>query len=360
MRSTSVSRAKFSTDLVQYTDALRRLSCPKAERHARQNGYSDRRSTLGVIGGNPVTFDPADYRDRDLIAGGDFLAELAPRIADSRQIPVREALNRPDLVREVGRFFVGAGADILTTCTDEANAVLLADELASGSLDLKQLADANRLIAVACRNAINDAGEQGLVFGSLGPVGQILSLNEIESDLLYEAWYAQAIALAEGGVDAILCRSFDELEALLIAVKASREATGLAVIGSMTFGAGPEGTETIMRTTVPQACHALTEAGSAMVGADRSEAPDGTAAIVSLMREACELPLWVEVNAGRVQVIEGRMVYPEAPEEFAARYKAIRAAGAQIIGGGNGATIAHIAALADIRSLLRKRRMKEG
>jgi methionine synthase I (cobalamin-dependent) len=129
----------------------------------------------------------------------------------------------------------------------------------------------------------------------------------------------------------------------------------LPVIGSMTFDSGPEQVETALGTTVPQACAEMAEAGAAVVGCDCGDSPDSAPAVVSLIRQSCDLPIWVKVDAGQPELVEGRVVYPETPQEFAGRLKPLAQQGANFVGGCCGASAGHIAALAAIRNKPRRK-----
>jgi len=297
-----------------------------------------------------VAFDPADYRNGITLAGGDFLTELDEKIGHTSDLPEQANVEHSEQVRDIAEAFVQTGASILATYTDGANAVVLADLIEAGDIDAPSIMAINHAGAALCRAAMaKRPGSKGQVLGSMGPVEQLLSLDEIDETALFDAYREQGVALAEGGADAILCRSFTEIEAMVVAVRAAIDGTGLPVIGSLIFDSGPEYNETAMGVSVPQACATLEDAGASMVGCDRSEYPDGTAAIVTLLRQSCDLPIWVEINAGRAEIHEDRVVYPSTPKEFAELFRPIAEAGAGVIGGGWGVTVAHIAEMARSR-----------
>jgi 5-methyltetrahydrofolate--homocysteine methyltransferase len=56
-------------------------------------------------------------------------------------------------------------------------------------------------------------------------------------------------------------------------------------------------------------------------------------------------PILVHANAGLPKAVNGVDVFPESPEEMAARVKAVVEAGANIVGGCCGTTPAHIKAI---------------
>ena len=294
-----------------------------------------------------MTFDPADYRNRLVVTDGDFRRELFLRGRRRSARVERENLQRPDIVRDVAEAFLDAGAKVLVTNTMGANAMALAGELKSGDVTEDEILAMNRQGAAICRAAASEHPAPGLlVFGAMGPTEQLLMLGEVAETDLYDAYQAQAQALAAGGADAILCPGFSEIRALTVAGRAAGAAAELPVIGSMTFDCGPELNETALGVTVPQALAGLAEAGAAMVGCDCADRPDATEAVVSLIRGSCDLPIWVKVNAGAPQLLDGEVVYPETPKEFAGRLTGLADAGASFIGGGRGVTTEHITAMA--------------
>ncbi len=298
-----------------------------------------------------MAFESADYRDRLVIADGDFLSEILARGGMRSDLCATANVECPDVVRDVAEAFLDVGAGFLVTNTMTANACYLAEQLQSGETNERAIRDMNYQGAALLRGAVSDYpsrdGSQAVVLGAVGPVDRFLMLKEVGEETLIEAYRDQAAALAEGGVDAILCRSFTEVEALSVAVRSAKEGGGLPVIGCMAFDCGPDRLETALGVTVPQACEAMMDAGVAMVGCESGEGPDNAVAIVSLMRASCGLPILAEVNAGSPELVEGRVVYPESPAEFAARLRPLAEAGANIVRGGRGASTEHIAAMVD-------------
>ena len=157
---------------------------------------------------------PADYRleghDRD--TGGD---------------PDLLNLTRPDVILDVHRRYLAAGADITTTNTFTATSIGQADY---GLGD--RVREMNVRGAELARQAVASAGRPAFVAGSVGPLNVTLSLSPKVEDPAYravtfdqvKAAYAEQIAaLAEGGVDLLLIETvFDTLNAKA-AIKAASE-----------------------------------------------------------------------------------------------------------------------------------------
>ncbi|WP_084468128.1 methionine synthase [Actinokineospora inagensis] len=135
-------------------------------------------------------------------------------------------LTRPDLILDVHRRYLAAGADITTTNTFTATAIAQADY---GLQD--HAAEMNLRGAQLARQAADEAGDR-FVAGSVGPLNVTLSLSPKVDDPAFravtfdqvKATYAEQIrALAEGGVDLLLIETiFDTLNSKA-AIAAARE-----------------------------------------------------------------------------------------------------------------------------------------
>ena len=130
-------------------------------------------------------------------------------------------LTRPDVIREIHSKYLAAGADIIETCTFNANAVSQAEY---GCEHL--CAEINRKAAALAREVADSFATDGkprFVAGSVGPTGRTCSMSpDVENpafrnvtfDMLVGAYKEQMTALIEGGVDVLLCETvFDTLNA---------------------------------------------------------------------------------------------------------------------------------------------------
>ncbi|MDQ1647923.1 MAG: 5-methyltetrahydrofolate--homocysteine methyltransferase, partial [Cryptosporangiaceae bacterium] len=135
-------------------------------------------------------------------------------------------LTRPDLVLDVHRRYLAAGADITSTNTFTATSVGQADYGAEA-----YVREINLRAAQLARQAADEFGDR-FVAGSVGPLNVTLSLSPKVEDPAYRAVtfdqvraaYAEQIeALAEGGADLLLVETiFDTLNAKA-AIAAARE-----------------------------------------------------------------------------------------------------------------------------------------
>ena len=127
------------------------------------------------------------------------------------------SLTRPDVVADIHRAYLSAGADIIETNTFNANAISL-DEYGL-SLFAAEINEAAASIARHCADA---AGRICWVAGSIGPTGKMLSMHDasagqkevVNFDTLKNAYAVQIEALIQGGVDILQIETvFDTLNA---------------------------------------------------------------------------------------------------------------------------------------------------
>ena len=164
----------------------------------------------------------------------------------------------------------------------------------------------------------------------------------------YDAFRAQALALEEGGADAVTVETMSAVDEAGIAVRAVRENTGLEVVASFTFDRKTDaGWRTMMGVSPEQMAEEMLAAGAHILGANCSLGSAEMAGVVAALRAAApDTPVIAHPNAGRpLQHPDGRIEYPETPEIMAANVPVLAAAGAGIIGGCCGTGPDHIRAI---------------
>ncbi|MEI6834134.1 MAG: methionine synthase [bacterium] len=130
-------------------------------------------------------------------------------------------LTRPDVIKSIHMEYLRSGADIVETNTFNATRIAQADyklEDVAREINIQ----AARIATEACRDIEAEfPGRRCFVAGAIGPTNKTASISPdvnnpayraVSFDQLVDAYYEQAAALLDGGVDAILAETvFDTL-----------------------------------------------------------------------------------------------------------------------------------------------------
>jgi len=255
-------------------------------------------------------------------------------------------LSSPEMVREVHRAYVAAGADFIETNTFGANAFKLEPHGLAG-----RLAEINRRGAELARE---EATGDVLVAGSIGPLGvPIEPLGRIAYEEARDVFRAQARALLDGGVDFFVIETIRRLEEMREAIRAVREVTDRPVVALLTisddqqsaFGDSPE-----------KIARSLDEWEADVVGLNCGVGPQPMLKAVERMASVTRRPICVMPNAGMPRLVEGRYMYLSSPEYFGKYAQRFLKAGVRMVGGCCGTTPEHVRA---IRAAVRSTRPEE-
>jgi 5-methyltetrahydrofolate--homocysteine methyltransferase len=263
--------------------------------------------------------------NRVLIADGGTGTELM-RLGAPGDVP-GDLLNlqMPEIIEQVHRAYVEAGSDLIVTNTFGASSIKL--ERHGAADKVRQI---NQAAVKIARNAVP---ANILVAGDVGPTGQMLKpFGPAEPEDVRNAFAEQTTALAEAGVDAIILETFFDLAEALLALEAASR-TNLPVIVSMTYDVGPKGVHTMMGNSAADCARALADGGAVVLGANCTVTIDNMVEVGRALHQATDLPLILQPNAGKPEVVEGKTVYGETPEHFASRVPDLVDAGCRIIGG---------------------------
>ena len=132
-------------------------------------------------------------------------------------------LTRPDVIADIHRKYLYAGADLITTCTFSSQRVSMADYQVEDHCRDINLAAAKIARTLADEYTAKTPMKPRFVLGDVGPTNKTLSispdvnnpaLRSLTYDELVDAYVEQMKALLEGGVDALLIETiFDSLNA---------------------------------------------------------------------------------------------------------------------------------------------------
>ncbi|MBN1541973.1 homocysteine S-methyltransferase family protein [candidate division KSB1 bacterium] len=276
---------------------------------------------------------------RVLISDGAWGTFLQAKGLQPGECPELWCVERPDDVLDIAKSYIDAGSDMIETNSFGGSRFKL-DHY--GLAD--RAAELNRAAAEISRRA---AGPDRWVIASIGPTGKMLVMGDVTEQELYDAFKEQALALAEGGADAICVETMSALDEAALAVRAAREHTTCEVICTFTLERTVHGTYRSMMGVSPiEAAQTALDAGAHIIGTNCGNGLERMIDIVTEMKPvAGDTPILVHANAGLPQNIGGKDVFPDSPERMADLVPAIIRAGAQIIGGCCGTTPEHIRAM---------------
>lgn len=255
-------------------------------------------------------------------------------------------LAEPDKVVEIQRRYVEAGSDCLITNTFGGSRIMLNRH---GQND--NVVEINKAAVRIAREAFGD--REGFVIGDIGPFGGLMEpYGEVAEGAVREALEEQAQALVEAGVDAVIVETQTSFEEMGIGIDAAVQAGAPAVIASMAYDVTTDGStfRTMMGIDPERAAEFMEERGAHVVGLncgtgmDMGRAREG----VKRYREASDLPVMTQPNAG-LPVLENLVaVYKQTPDEMVMELPALLEAGVNIVGGCCGSSPEHIRAFRPI------------
>ncbi|MCM1255122.1 MAG: methionine synthase [Duncaniella sp.] len=267
-------------------------------------------------------------------------------------------LTKPDVIADICRQYIDAGADIVSTNTFNSNSISMAD------YDMREyVSEINRAGAELMRRVADKAmeekpGRKIWVAGSMGPTNKTASMSPdvsdpgfraVNYDDLYNAYYQQVVALIEGGVDLLLFETiFDSLN-----VKAALDAAATVmeqlkeqrpIMLSLTLS-GNDG-RTFSGQTLKAFLASVEHANIATIGLNCSFGASQMKRFLAELASVAPYPISAHPNAGLPNAMG---TYDETPEKMASLMTQFVDEGlVNIIGGCCGTTPAHIAKYPDV------------
>jgi 5-methyltetrahydrofolate--homocysteine methyltransferase len=266
-------------------------------------------------------------------------------------------LTRPDVILDIHRQYLEAGADIIETNTFNAQAISLADfEMADPAL----IREINLAAARLARQAADEFTRRDptwprYVAGALGPMNRTLSLSPdvndpgfraVAFDQVMRAYYDQAKALIEGGVDLLLAETtFDtlNLKAALYAIQQlfAEGARRVPVMVSVTIT--DQSGRTLSGQTLEAFWASIHRAPLLSVGINCSLGPEEMRPYIQALAGLTPTYVSCYPNAGLPNAMGA---YDMSPARFADTVGEFAQEGwVNILGGCCGTTPAHIAAV---------------
>ena len=264
-------------------------------------------------------------------------------------------LNRREWIQEIHERYFEAGADAVETNTFGCTPIGLGEfGIADRAFEL------NVAAARLAREVADSYDEARYVIGSVGPGTKLVTLGHTTYEAMLDSYRVQMAGLLEGGADAILIETCQDLGQIKVAVRAAREAMAKAGKRIPLWVQGTvETTGTLLvGTDITSVLHSLEQLGIDVLGLNCATGPDEMAAHLQALSEASPFAISCLPNAGLPRNEGGQVVYPLGPDAFADKVAHAAAHhGLSIVGGCCGTNPDHIRALAPkVKNLAAPRR----
>lgn len=255
-------------------------------------------------------------------------------------------LTRPDVIRTIHEQYLEAGADLIETNTFGGASVVLAE------YDIPEKA---REINLAAARIAREAADKystpehpRFVVGAIGPTTKTLSVTGgVTFEGLVASYLEQAVALIEGGADAMLLETSQDtlnVKAGSIAIRQAYEQTGIHLPLMISGTIEPMGT-TLAGQNIESFYISLEHLNPVSIGLNCATGPEFMRDHIRTLSEISHSAISCYPNAG---LPDENGQYHESPQSLAIKMGAFAEQGwLNIAGGCCGTTPAHIRALAE-------------
>ena len=282
-------------------------------------------------------------------AMGTMLQEANPSLADFQgHEGCNEILNvsKPDLVKSVHRKYLEVGVDAIETNTFGANWANLAEY---GIEDrIYELAFAGGKLAREVADEFANDKKPRWVLGSLGPGTKLPTLMHTDYLKLKDAYFTASKGLLDGGVDALLIETTQDLLQAKAAINGARKAIDecdrdIVLIAQVTV----EATGTmLLGSEIGAALNALEPLNIDLIGLNCATGPAEMSEHLRVLAKNSTIGISVMPNAGLPQLGPNGATYPLGPDELAEYLENfVDSYGLTLVGGCCGTTPAHMEAV---------------
>ena len=285
-------------------------------------------------------------------AMGTMLQEANPSLEDFQGLEgCNEILNisRPDIVKAVHREYLDVGVDAIETNTFGANFANLAEY---GIEDrIYELAHAGAKLAREVADEYSTVSKPRFVLGSLGPGTKLPTLGHTSYEKLKDAYLLASQGLIDGGCDALLIETTQDLLQAKAAVNGARaaiqeSARDIVLIVQVTV----ETTGTmLLGSEIGAALNALEPLGVDVIGLNCATGPAEMSEHLRALSQGSDVMISVMPNAGLPILGKDGAEYPLSGVELARYLSDFRSNyGVSLIGGCCGTTPSHLKEVVDL------------
>ncbi|MFH1837349.1 MAG: homocysteine S-methyltransferase family protein [Candidatus Omnitrophota bacterium] len=264
------------------------------------------------------------------------------------------SLVSPDFVAEIHKDYLEAGADAVETNTFGANSVKLAEyglEKEAYNINFSSAKLARRI-----SDKFSNDTDSGYVVGTMGPTGKLPSssdpvLGNITYRELKKVYKEQALGLIDGGVDAIVVETGQDILEMKASVAGANEALkekrkDLAVMAQCTLA---NNGRMLLGTEISGITASLSGINVDVIGLNCSTGPVEMESALKFLSENSPTFISCIPNAGMPVEKDGKVTYPLNPDEMAGLLKTfLEKYRINVIGGCCGTSPEHIRAIKKI------------
>ena len=260
-------------------------------------------------------------------------------------------ITHPEWIEQIHRNYLDAGADCIETNSFGSNKIKL-DEYGFGD----QTVEFNQRIATLAANVCAGyVDTPRYVIGSMGPSGYLPSSNDPDLgqkplDEIRKSFELQAQGLIQGGVDALLIETSQDILEVKLVIEACHNAakkTGKKKIPIIANTTLDQYGKMLLGTTIQSAYTTVSDMGIDVFGLNCSTGPTEMIPSIKWLDEQKRHSILVVPNAGMPENQGGKAVYKMQPDEMAKILNDIihSCNHIKILGGCCGTTPEHIRAL---------------
>ena len=260
-------------------------------------------------------------------------------------------ISRPELVANVHRAYLDAGVDAIETNTFGCNFANFAEYAIEERI--YELALAGARIAREVADSYKD--KQRYVLGSIGPGTKLPTLGHASYETLRSAYQECARGLIDGGSDALLIETSQDLLQTKAAVNGARAAINgrdIVLIAQVTV----ETTGTmLLGSEIGAALNALEPLGIDLIGLNCATGPSEMSEHLRYLSQNSKIGISVMPNAGLPILGSDGAVYPLSPKELAAALaEFVKNYNVNLVGGCCGTTPEHLNEVVKVVSSISK------
>jgi len=282
-----------------------------------------------------------ELKNRVLVADGAMGTILQKKGLKNGEIPESWNVSKSEIIKDIHKSYIDAGADIIITNTFGASKLKLERVGLSDKVEYFNKKGTEIALEASSNNVY--------VLGDLGPSGRFAKpYGDVEFEDLYINFKQQIFALKDTGIHGFIIETMSDINELNACILAVKDSTNLPLIASMTFQKiNDNNFKTMMGVSVEDFVKKTVSKKCQIIG---TNCGDGTNEMLDIVKEikrvleSYEQKVFVlaQPNAGKPKFKNEKTYFDESPDKFKEIIPEYLEVGVNIIGGCCGTTPEHI------------------